>query len=392
MKKLNLLLLSSLAIFSSQAFACTDAFINKGGYHVEARTLDFLVNFAFEDRIGYIGDKNTTDVIIDADKIPATQLTSWVNKYGFIGRAAFNGERFVDGMNTQGLSVAILYLPGSKFPAYDASDKRPVVAIYDLVSYLLSQASTTAEAVELVRSHQLIGSAVRVSEGNYIKDIPIHYVVRDKKGESLVIEFIEGKVKIYENAGDVLTNAPPFDWQLKHASYYDSLLADSKTPNDKFKNAVYNYDEIYKTTTHKGEANLLGVLGDFTPPSRFARAKVLLNNFPEPSSREIAIYQANTLINSISVPALKGAEPTLWASIKDLDNGVYYTKNILFYQGDNKLSSVSITNGYTPFDLKSFDFSAPGASAMKLVIQPTDPKAIKKIIPAETLAEFNQEN
>jgi choloylglycine hydrolase len=391
MRKLNLLI-GFLVVFSTQAFACTDVFINKGGYHVEARTLDFLVNFAFEDRIGFIGDKNTTDVIIDADKIPATQLTSWENKYGFIGRSAFNGERFVDGMNTQGLSVAILYLPGSKFPVYDAADKRPVVAIYDLVSYLLAQASTTAEALKLVQSHQLVGSAVRVSEGNYIKDIPIHYVVRDKKGESLVIEFIEGKVKLYENAGDVLTNAPTFDWQLKHASYYDSLLADNKAPNDKFKNTVYNYDEIYKSSVNVGEANLLGVLGDFTPPSRFARAKVFLNNFPAPSSREIAIYQADTLINSLSVPALKGAEPTLWASIKDLDNSVYYTKNILFYQGDNKVASVSITNGYTPFDLKSFDFKAPGAPAMKLIIQPTDPKAIKKIIPAETLSEFNRES
>lgn len=391
MRNLNLVL-CFLTILNSQAFACTNAFINKGGYHIEARTFDFLINFAFENRIGFIGDKNTTDVIVDADKIPTTQLTSWVNKYGFIGRSAFNGERFVDGMNTQGLSVSILYLPGTKFPAYDANDKRPVVAIYDLVSYLLSQANTTAEALKLVRSHQLVASAVRVSEGNYIKDIPIHYVVRDKKGESFVIEFIEGKVKIYENAGDVLTNAPPFDWQRKHADYYDTLLADNKTPNDKFKDFVYEYDEIYKTTTHKAEANLLGVPGDFTPPSRFVRAKVLINNLPTPSSKEVALYQASTLINSLSVPAHKGAEPTLWVSIKDLDDSVYYTKNVLFYQGDNKISPLSITNGYTPFDLKSFDFNAPGAPAMKLLIQPTNPKDVKKIISAETIPEFNSEN
>lgn len=366
-----------------QVQACSDVFINKGGYHIEARTLDFLVNIAFEDRAGFIGADNQTDVVIDADKIPTDKLASWKNKYGYLGRAAFKGSKIIDGMNTEGLSVAILYLPGSKFPSYDAKDPKKVLAIYDVAPFLLGQAGSVAEAVHLLRSHQLVQSAVQSENGLFIKDIPIHYVMRDKTGESAVVEFVDGKVKIYEKAGDILTNAPTFDWQLKNASHYDSLVATAPGPNEAFSKSVYNYQEIYETTSHKGEANLLGMVGDYTPPSRFARARVLLNNFPVPTSRPVALSQASAANDSLSVPALKGQAPTLWSTIKDLDEGIFYVKNIAFFQGDHSLYAFPITGGYTFFDLKAINFTVPDPALVQLSLHPTPQEEVKKIISAD---------
>lgn len=379
-------ILALSAGLASSAQGCSDVLINKGGYHIEARTLDFLVNLGFQDKLGFVGEENTTDVVLDADKIPSTQLTSWKNKYGFLGRAAFSGQKIMDGMNTQGLSVAILYLPGTKFPVYNVKDQKPVLAIYDIAPYLLSQAKTVLEALQLLRSLQLVQSAVKEKEGVFIKDIPIHYVVRDKTGESAVIEFIDGHVKIYEKAGDIITNAPPLDWQLQNANYYDSLLADNKVPNEKFSKTFHNYETIYKSSSFVGEANLMGIPGDFTPPSRFARAQVLLNNFPVPTSRQVALYQASTLIDSLSVPVLKGASPTLWSSIKDLDEGVYYTKNIALFQGDRTIYPMEITSGYTAIDLKAINFNVSGPDYAKIKVEPTNPKAVTKIITAESIA------
>lgn len=390
MKILNCALAIS-ATFSSHSLACSDIFINKAGYHIEARTLDFLVNLAFEDKIGFVGDNNTTDVVIDAEKIPTTQLTSWKNKYGYFGRAVFNGAKIIDAMNTEGFSIAILYLPGTQFPAYDPKDQKPVVAIYDLGAYLLSQAKTVSEALKLVRSHQLVQSAVKAQEGIFIKDLPIHYVLRDKTGGSAVIEFVNGQVKIYDKAGDIMTNSPPFDWQLKNANYYDSLIADSKNPNEKFSKTFYDYDEIYKTSTVIGEANLMGTPGDFTPASRFARARVLLNNLPAPTSHQVALYQASSALDSLAVPALNGAAPTLWSSIKDLDESVYYVKNITVYQGNKSLYPFPITSGYTAVDLKSISFNGPGSTYAKLVIQPTPLKDVKKIAAANDVPELRRE-
>lgn len=384
MKKLMLTSILVIA-FQPHGQACSDVFVNKGGYHIEARTLDFLVNLAFQEKLGFIGDQNTTDVVIDAEKIPSSQLATWKTKYGYLGRAAFNGEKIIDGLNTEGLSVAILYLPGTQFPTFDPKDQKPVLAIYDIASFLLSQAKTVSEALGLIRSHQLVQSAVKEKEGIFIKDLPIHFAIRDKTGESAVIEFIDGQTKIHEKAGDVLTNAPPFDWQLKNADVYRSLLAENKTTNEKFDKTFPNYEEIYKNSSYKGEANLMGMPGDFTPPSRFARAQVLLNNFPPPDSRPVALSQAMSLNDSLGVPVLKGAASTLWSSIKDLDDLVYYVKNIVVFQGDRSLYTLSVTSSYIPIDLKAINFKTPGETYMQMKVQATNPQDVKKIISAEKI-------
>lgn len=380
--------LMMVASVTSPVNGCSNAFINAGGYHVEARTLDFPINIAFKEGVGFINDTNTTDVILDHKKIPAKQLASWKNKYGYVGREAFS--KIIDGMNTEGLTVSILYLPGTKFPVYTSNDKKPVLGIYDIGVFLLSQAKTVAEAVTLLRAHQLVQSAVAIpdTEGVFAKDIPIHYVVRDVTGESAVIEFIDGEVKIHENAGNVMTNAPVFEWQLENAAFYDSLKADNKGPNDEFRKTFHKYDEIYKSSSHKGEANLIGMPGDYTPPSRFARAQVLLNNFPSPTSREVALYQAETLNNSLSVPALKGSPPTIWSSIKDMDNKVYYTKNVVMYQGDKSLYAMDITSGYVGTDLKEINFNAHSPQYATTTTQVTPAKNVKEIITPKEMAGF----
>lgn len=390
MKKINKLglgaLFTGLLSMENQGVACSDVFINKPGYHIEARTLDFLVNIAFENRAGFIGTENKTDVVIDADKIPADKLAVWKNKYGYFGRAAFNGSKIIDGMNTQGLSVAILYLPGSKFPVYDPKDQKKVLSAYDVASFLLSQAASVAEGVHLLRTYQLVQSAVQAENGVFIKDIPIHYVMRDKTGDSAVVEFIDGQVKIYEKAGDIITNSPPFDWQLKNADHYNSLLATNSGPNKEFSKTVYDYNEIYESSKHKGEANLLGMLGDYTPPSRFARARVLLNNFPAPTSRTVALVQANALNNSLSVPPLKGAALTLWCTIKDLDKGVFYTNDVVRFQGDQQsLYAYPITTAYTAYDLNEMNFNIADPTVADLTVHPTPSDQVKKIVSVDSI-------
>ncbi len=386
--KVFLTTLALATTLSTQSNACSNIFINKGGYHIEGRTLDFFVNIGFQNKIGYVGTSNTSDIIIDAEKIPTAKVAKWTNKYGFYGRGAFLQGKIMDGMNTQGFSVSALYLPGTKYPTYDSTNKNPVLGIYDVGSYLLSQASTVKEALSLLRSQQLVSSAMEMKEGIFVKDMPVHFVIRDKTGNSAVVEFIDGKTIIHENAGDVLTNAPQFDWQLKNANAYSTLKADSKAPNETFSKVVIDYTKIYDTSSHKGEANLLGTPGDFTPPSRFVRATVLINNMPAPTSKPMALYQASNIIDSVSVPAMSGAEPTLWSSLKDLDDGMYYIKESAVYQGNKSLFTLPITGGYTAIDLKAMDFKTPDPT-MEVKTEMTNPKAIKQIISATENPELS---
>ena len=101
--KLQMFSVLLASTFTPASFACSDIFINQPNAHIEARSMDFAINIANEDIFGFIGQKNTTDVVIDADKVPTSQLTSWTNKYGYWARTAFNTPKVDDGMNTHHL-------------------------------------------------------------------------------------------------------------------------------------------------------------------------------------------------------------------------------------------------------------------------------------------------
>ncbi len=106
--------------FGQTANACSDIFINHPNAHIEARSMDFGMNIAMNDTFGFIGQKNTTDIVIDAEKIPVKSLTSWTNKYGYWGRYAFHTPKVDDAMNTEGLSISGLYLDTyTQYPVYN---------------------------------------------------------------------------------------------------------------------------------------------------------------------------------------------------------------------------------------------------------------------------------
>ncbi|WP_440652038.1 linear amide C-N hydrolase [Cysteiniphilum sp. 19S12-1] len=75
-------------------------------------------------------------------------------------------------------------------------------------------ANTTRDALKLIMRYQLVESAMYATGGLYIKDIPLHIVIRDKTGHSAVIEFIDGKTIIYDHATNVLTVTSNFIWLL----------------------------------------------------------------------------------------------------------------------------------------------------------------------------------
>lgn len=269
---------------------CTNVFINKNEYKVEARSMDFPINIAFENGWDYVGIENTTNVIIDADKIPIEKLTSWKNKYGYFGRFGFD-RSIVDGLNTQGLSFSVLYLDITKYPMYDPKGKRPVLAIYDIGNFLLAMAKDVTEALKLVSEHQLVNSAIKLKPGTFVKNIPLHISLRDSQGNSAVIEFIDGKIHIYENAGNVLTNAPNYNWHLENIKEYQSLLRPFEGSNPKFADKFINYDKTIKSSRPE-VAQLVGMPGDFSSTSRFVRAYTLSELMLEPKSNREAFYHA----------------------------------------------------------------------------------------------------
>jgi choloylglycine hydrolase len=92
---------------------------------------------------------------------------------------------------------------------------------------------------------------------------PLHHYVTDAEGNSIVLEFIDGKLKIWDNrVNGVMTNEP-VGWHLENLrSLSDMRGFDVPIPELK--------DERWSLG-----AGLRGLPGDYTSASRFARISAL---------------------------------------------------------------------------------------------------------------------
>ncbi|QIW10325.1 linear amide C-N hydrolase [Francisella sp. LA112445] len=358
---------------------CTNVFINKNEYKIEARSMDFPMNIAFQNCISYVGIDNTMDIVIDADKIPDSQLTSWKTRYGFFGRLAFD-KCLTDGLNTQGLSFSFLYLDVTKHPTFNPEDKRKVLSVYYIGNFLLSMAKDVPEALKLIAEHQLVGGALELKPGTFVKNIPIHFSLRDSKGNTTVVEFVDGEVKVYENKGNILTNAPTYDWHLENIKEYKSLLEPFEDSNSQFSDKTINYKDTISSSRPE-VAQLIGMPGDFSGVSRFVRAYILSQLVPEPQSNREACFHASSIINNVSVPPYE-VSMTLWTTIKDLKNLIVSYKDIAAYQGNSPIGvyAAGINEGYISYDLKAMNFTDVPLEANKHIIKPTPKEKIIEIV------------
>lgn len=385
MKKLLAICLFLFVCSINQASACTDFMINTKDFHIVARTMDFPKNVGNSIDAFFIGQENITSIIVNQENIPELQWLSWKNKYGFIARTVFDTPMIVDGLNSEGLSVAYLYLDEAKEPQYNPQDTRPVIGYYDVGNYLLGNAATVKEALDLIATVQIVQSAVELKDGLYIKSVPLHMVIRDKTGKSAVIEVVDEKVNIYPDAGDVFANSPTYDKQLEHNKLFDFI--NTHNPDlEAARKMTADFDNLYKVkdSTVSETLGLIGLPGDYSSMSRFVRVSQLLKNIMKPESTQQALLFAELVLNTVIQLPL-GEDYTNWTVIKDLDNKVFYTKTLGFIQQGMKYFPMGITNDYVMYDLKAINFKEIPEEYVNFTIKPVESSKIKQIIDGKTL-------
>lgn len=92
-----------------------------------------------------------------------------------------------DGMNERGLTVGMAAVRDSKERPPDPS--RSPVGSLGIIRLMLDRASTTEEAVEILRTHQI----------DFTGGPPLHYLIGDPSGRSAVVEFINGTFQVTWN-------------------------------------------------------------------------------------------------------------------------------------------------------------------------------------------------
>jgi choloylglycine hydrolase len=303
--------------WDSTATACTGIRLKaKDGAVIYARTLEDAIDFQSNMIVvprgkEYVGTR--------PDNQPGLH---WTVKNGFVGPNALGMNFVCDGMNEKGLAVGNFQFTGFvKYQNFEPENGDHVIASYEVVTYLLGTCGTVDEAIAALKN-VCVCAVGTTAQDHAMGDF--HYCLHDAEGHCTVVEYIDGNMTVHNDSLGVVTNSPPFDWQVTNLRNYLHLDVDNASP--------VNLSGTTYTGFGQG-TGLLGMPGDFTPPSRFVRAVTFTQaSFPCESAEE-SVLQAFHLLNQFDIPP--GAvrvnndgkqlyECTRWTTAADLQNLRYY--------------------------------------------------------------------
>lgn len=223
---------------------------------------------------------------------------------------------YADAMNDAGLCMAGLRFAGHAHYAPHAEEGSVNLAPWELISFVLGYHATVDEAEAALGQVRLVDHPFSAN----LPNTPLHWMIDDRSGASLVVEATEAGVQIYRNPVGVLTNDPPFPCQLSHWQSYAHMTAAHPT------------DAAGQGTYPLG-TGAVGLPGDYTSPSRFVRAAFLcrevgrlMEDAPDPVSQFFSVLGAVAPpFGAVLTPEGK-SHRTLYTSCADTAEGRYYYK------------------------------------------------------------------
>lgn len=341
----KLLAMSAVSfIFSNTTNACTDFRLTaKDGTTLITRSMEFSADLKSNLR-------NTNRGTPFHSTMPNGKAgLSWKAKYGYLFVDGFNQNFVVDGMNENGLSFEYLYLPGeTAYQAIPAGKENQALPYYQFGDWILGSFSTIAEVKKALSNIYVVQANL---QGLGTMVFPVHASIYDKTGKGIVVEFVNGKMNIFDNIG-ILTNSPTYHWQVVNLRNYLNLSPYSPQP--------ITANGITFSATGQG-AGMVGLPGDVSPPSRFVKMSFLAKVAYSVDDATGVLNLAEHLINNVDIPAglsraidngKESSETTEWVVFKDLTHKIFY------YRTYNDMTIRAVT-------LDKIDFSA---SAPKFIM------------------------
>lgn len=332
----------------SVAHACTDFTIQaKDGTWVNGRSMEFALELQSMIKVFPRNQRITSQ---NPDRKKGLE---WTSKYGYVGVTALGMNFAFEGLNETGLSFGYLWMPGyTQYPAVGLQEMKKALDFTDFGAWVLGNFSTVDEVKEALNGVKIWGHPVPP-----LGIPPVHAAIHDAQGNNIVVEFVGGEMKVYDNPISVLTNSPPFDWQTTNLQNYLNLSATNAGPIT-FRG---------KNIELQGQGNgFLGIPGDWTPPSRFVKMATYLRFAKQPVNGIEGVNLAEHLLNTVDIPlgeirdeGKDTGDYTQWIVIKDLTQKIFYfrsykdlclkmidLKKLDFDKGSSKGLSVNAGKGY----------------------------------------------
>lgn len=240
------------------------------------------------------------------------------NHYAFIGMAHTEDDYplYYDATNEKGLSIAALSFP-SEAKYHEKSTDLIDLAPWELIPFILCQCETAAQAKKLLSKANIMSEKFRED----IPLTPLHFLIADEK-ESFVAEPTENGLLLAENPVGVLTNSPPFDFQMQYLNLFMGLS------NNPVENRFSKEIPFKKFSRGMGA---LGLPGDLSSPSRFVRAVFTKVHALKGKDEAHDIRQFFHILGSVEqqmgcVQLGDQFEFTAYSSCCDTRKGIYYYK------------------------------------------------------------------
>lgn len=271
----------------NDAFACTTLAIKaEDGSVVCGRTMEWG-SFDLHSRVAIVprGHRYTA---VTPDGKPGL---SWETRYGMVGLDILRKDYLAEGMNERGLVASSLFHPGfAEYQPYDPASAEISMGVGYLVNYILSLFSGVDEVRDGLKAVRVVPVPEAALGGI---PAPMHVMVTEASGRSIVIEYLQGVLTVFDNPLRVMTNAPSFDWHMTNVRNYLGFSA--------FPLPTRNIEGIRFAPLGAG-SGLAGIPGDFTPPSRFVRAVVFSQLARKTPDGTEAVYEMFRILDGFNLP------------------------------------------------------------------------------------------
>lgn len=274
-----------------------------------ARTMDFA--FELEANPVYLPKGYNVKSEVGGD-------ITFENKYALLGAGRKLEEYFfADGLNEKGLSICALYF--SDYAEYNPSEEigKINIAPHEFVTWVLGNIASVEEFKKQAENINVV--AVKIDLLGIV--VPLHWIISDKTGASVIVEITKNGMAIYDNEARVMTNSPEYPWHLANLNHY-SFLTNKVTPASHFYNFKPDAGEL-------GNGSL-GLPGDYTSESRFIRT-VFHAEFTQPGKDTLsAINSLFHILSSVDIPYGSKVKDdgtfdyTQYTSVMDLTHLDYY--------------------------------------------------------------------
>ena len=248
--------------------------------------------------------------------LPFRQLPPCDEHYAMLGTAyvpdAF--ALYYDALNEHGLAMA-----GLNFPQYAqyASPREGAVAPFEVIPLVLGFCRTVEEACALLQKTPIAA----IDYSDRLPCTPLHWMLADRE-RCVAVETTEAGLQISENSVGVLTNSPPFAYQLLNLSRYTHLSPQSSPP-------IFGDTDLPLFSRGMGTG---GLPGGYSSTDRFVRAAYGRAHSVCDGTEEQSVMQTFHLLDSVAHPRGSVVMPdsrceiTVYACCMNLRTGAYYYK------------------------------------------------------------------